>query len=1109
MFDARSLKSHTKISVRASKVGLCGRLLVLLAVVLLSTPLLSSAQTSQTVSLEEGWNFVSLHVQPEDPSFASIFDDTSILVSVVKNGDGKVYLPDQGIEQITSWQVDQGYQVYAETSSTFSVTGSRASASTAIVLDEGWNLVPFLPTESLAPAEALVSIEESLEVVEDEGGRQYEPSGSSSPLDSLHPGQGYKVYVERADTLQYPTVVNTLDNALALSGMEIGHYIRVQGYNQPGDGGGGLFRVTDSGSEIDGGTVFAFDEDVSAQQSVDINNDRLRGVALPDSDLVFGSVEVQIGQSKPNQVADTKFLHGHAKNNPGTMPFLEHKAGAFNEVGYVWFNARQYTNSTGFTVRYKHATSDRRLERLGVTNAFSIDWWGAKEADPNDPVNNWWRIAWAANKAYDAYQNGNYDWAYVDIPGHYYYRYMIRIPEGVKLRGTSDQTFGNAANGRPTHGKLTLMPGMAMNHIKNGWADDHILDEMEMAAQDLTHAKNAVKFGAESLEVDGNIPNNMGPIINNDTDYGPVISKLQNGNNWNGFMSKNTGSWETPDGAEAHFNDVYVHGFPGNGFGMNNAYDFSPSSNVRVGDAPRNHQLYRTNGVHDSWTIDESGWASILKVTRGTFTNLTINVEENTLYDYWGSTWFKVFDHHGKGFGLEWDADSERIASMKIDVDDFSVDVRDQTRSSVDIFADKGYGGTYKNGVIETTTGPATTLLVPVFSGNGPIRDYTYEDITVNHHGGGVSIITLGGPHTHFTFKNVTIQQADGISESSNQAVIKPRIFDPEIYAEYNGDQIARHLGMAARLELINVDMTVPTDKEILSVAQTGGMAYDLFIKDSSFDNTTSDAAQGIIKDPGPDSYTRYRAYLDNVTLNVYYPLPGFRHKDFHTYTTRDNPRLRLRDCQDRNGRVSDESGTYTSGASDEGNDYVLIPTSLMTLAQERTATVTTGSRTVQSVENADSNGNVLTFDPNNPQAFDPRDPYLRVNLDAPLGAGETVAVDWTARVTPLADYQTTGVFIARPVADQTYATGAGPWTLDLRGVAASQESKEPIQYTATSSNISVVTATVNSYENTDDNLIPWELELTEQGTGTATITIDADIPGVGTETTTFEVTVE
>jgi hypothetical protein len=67
--------------------------------------------------------------------------------------------------------------------------------------------------------------------------------------------------------------------------------------------------------------------------------------------------------------------------------------------------------------------------------------------------------------------------------------------------------------------------------------------------------------------------------------------------------------------------------------------------------------------------------------------------------------------------------------------------------------------------------------------------------------------------------------------------------------------------------------------------------------------------------------------------------------------------------------------------------------------------------------------------------------------------------------------------------------------------VAASQESREKIVYTASSGDTSVVTANVQS----DD----YTLELTEQGTGTATITITGSIDGIGTTTDTFQVTIE
>jgi hypothetical protein len=911
--------------------------------------------------------------------------------------------------------------------------------------------------------------------------------------------------------------VNTLDDALALQGIARESYVQIRGYHEAGDGGGGLFRVTGSAAETDGGTVFAFDEDVSSQKSYTspASGNGLGGDDfVGNTDLVWGTVTVQYGDTEADSVG-TEFLHGHTKVESPVEP-LNLKDGLPTGTHRFWQLRQWYNNDPDgpYTVRYKHATSDRRLERIGITNAVSIDWWGAKEADPQNPVNNWWRINYAINKAADLYQNGSYDWAYVDIPGEYYYRYSVRLREGVKLRGASDRydevptrTFGEAANGKQTYGKLTIMPGMAMNHTKDGWIDTHVHHPLRVASIDLSQEYMASKFGAETLEFDGNIDENLDPIENPDGIYNEVQSKLQNGNNWNAFAARGSGAWELPDDAEAAFNEVYFHDFPGNGIAGNSGLDYSPSSNVRIDNAPRNHQIYRISGHADGWTLEGSGWASNLKTTKGTFTDLTLDLSPNTLNQYWGTTWYKVFDHHGKGFGVEWDNHDQSSSVGEISVDGFTVDVTDEPRSNVSVFADRGYGGTYKNGTIESTPTKGTILVDPVSTnGNGPIRDYTYKNITVTDNGGGVKLLGSDAI-TDVTIDNLTIQAGDGVS-STGRAWMKVGIYGKGAYEEMNGSTIAAYPGKAARLDFTSIDQQVPKNNQMILPVGEGNMPHDLFLLDSSVSSIESGwAAHGILLEA--DNHP-INVFLNNTTFEVWDPVAAYKSPDTHVYLlSRDPSPLRLRNCQTPSGLVSDEMGTYTSDASDEGNDYVLISAGLLSLAQEKTATVTSGNRSVTSVENADANGNILTFDEENPKAFDPRDQYLKVNLDSAIQSGNTITLDWTARVTPLEDYQTTGVFTTRPLSDQSYASGTGPFTIDLRGVAASQESKVPITYTASSSNTSVATVNVNSYEDPDGNQIPWELELIEEGTGTATITVTGSIDGVGTTTDTFEISVE
>jgi hypothetical protein len=1135
MFDAPSADHCTKFSSGTGGCGSCCRLFVLLAAALLVFPIPSAAQTTQTLSLDEGWNLVSLRVQPDDSSFASIFDGA---VSIVKNEDGDVYLPSEEIEQISTWRTGEGYKIHAETTTTLDVSGLEVPlGTTTIMLYKGWNVIPYLPTEARAVEKVLMSIDESLVVAEDESGTQYDPSASSSPLDSLRPGEGYKVYVDRADTLRYPEIAQTLDDALALTGMEVGSYVQVRGRDEPGDGGGGVFKVTTSGAEIDGGTAYAFDANVSAQQSVNINTDRLRNELLPDSNIVSGSVEVQLGQSSGQPVADKRHMHAHSANNAeGTLPYLDYKTGVFNPVGFVWFNALDWAGGTGFTVRYKHATSDRRLERVGVTNAVSIDWWGAKEANLQNPANNRWRIAKALNRASEIYQSTGYNWVYVDIPGEYYYDYTLRIPEGVKLRGASNryeskttQTFGDAANGEPTYGKLKVLPNSQMNYTKDGWIDNNIEYPLRMHKILLTHAKGASKFGMESLEVAGNIDDNLEPITNPNGDFGVwkgVQQQLQSTNAWNGFMSRPSPGWAVPEGTEAHFNEVYVHDFPGNGLASGNDgsggpssspdephIDWSNSTNVRLGGAQRNHQIYRTGGTHDGWEFEDGGWASLLKVNRATLKNITITPGPNRLDQYWDNAdWAQVFNHHGKDFDLDYF--SNRVSNMTITGENIDIDLSkgNADLGRIKIHYARGYGGTWTNIDIQSDPNKITLYVRPVETGFGPIRDYTYENITITDQGGAVKLLK-GRAHTHLTLRDFTIETAGGVTGKAFSTLYHASMFASSEYAETDqGNSIP--LGMAARVDIENFTDGRPRGRDIIRAYVADGQdshPYDLFLSKSSLSNSSS--SKGLLRDATgndlPLINDLLRVYLDSTEFKVFDALAPDETQDQYTHRFLLNTErtIRLRDCTTPSGLVSDESGSYTSDADDEGNDFVLIPTSLLSRAQERTATVTSGSRTVQSVEVANADGTLRGWDPDTPT--DQREPYLKVNLDGAIQAGNTIAVDWTAKVTPTEDYQTTGLFIARPVANKTYASGNGPFTVDLRGVAASQETQDPIQYSASSGDTSVMTASVNSYTDPNENQIPWELELTEQGTGTATITVDAEIPGVGTATTTFEVTVE
>jgi len=1079
---------------------------LLLGLSILRSQSVSAQSTTQTLSLDAGWNLVSLRVQPDDASLDSIFGSNVDSFHMVKNAEGRAYIPSEGIKQLNTWAVDESYRVYVESAVTLNVSGTAVSAgSTPVVLEEGGNLVPYFASIPLASEAAFRSIKSSLARVESKSGEIYDPDASTVELDSLRPSQGYKVYTERRDTLKYPIVVPTLAEAKSLESVEVGRTIRVQGYDEPGDGGGGFFQATESACETDGGTCFLFDEDESTTRSYTF--DSWPTWIFPHANIEWESLEIKYGPDD-NDVIGSLGLHGHTRGAKN-QDWLDLKNGkivsggvpirALNEdLGYG------DPGNQGFTATYRFATSDRRLERIGVTDAVSIEWWGPPRADPNNPETAGRELAWAINAAAKLYENGSMDWAYVNIPHNYYYKHLYKIRNGVKLRGTgTDRSVPGES--WTTNGALTMMPGEAMYtwHVNYDPVAEH--DERGImeggkngATQFFTNEYMASKIGIEDLKMNGNLENNQ-QVFDSQGQYDNLINRLQNASDWTAFYTSGAGSLVYEDRMRFEIDQLNSVGFGGNNLGGNGIDVDTPededgaafevySENVRLQDAVRNHQVYSMPGPKkENWSIERISWAGPAKVgsknhRESNFTNLEIkNIKTNPWFNDRG-----VFNAIGKN----------------VTIDGFLVDMTSGSAQRTRIWSDPWGNNVYKDGTIKLSP-EGNISWINRFRFGLPTK---FKNITVEDYGGAVVFASTFNRHGYnYIFDNITVDPQDGVGSighpSSDDWSIGT-IFGLELQSPITsvGEPTKETLGKAERNEFRQFEYNRKFGTRAFTFneddANTSGPfhPYDLFFVDSKIRNSPSTTISFLrIKRTETDAAVRAsRLYWDNMTFNV--PTHG-ANDTFHKWA-RPRSILRMRDSQDREGRTSDASGTYTSDPDDEGNNHVLIPTNLVTRAWERSATVASGNRTVQSVEIANSDGTIRADDNK-----DEEDPYLKVNLDEAIQSGNTIEVDWAARVTPLDDFSTTGLFVSRPVPDKDYASGDGPWQIDLRGVAASQESREKIVYTASSDDTSVLSANMQE----DD----YTLELTGQGTGTTTVMVTGSINGVGTAIDTFEVTVE
>ncbi len=161
------------------------------------------------LQINAGWNMVSFNVRFADSCIDSIIHvpagpDGFILV---KDLSGNSYIPSLGVHYpFDTLHTGQGYQVYSSASDTISAHGAVINvAATPISLQQGWNMIGYLPQTDLSVETVFQPIGSDLEFVKNNGGHVYWPYFQVDDIDSMLVGQGYLVYMAQATTLTYPT----------------------------------------------------------------------------------------------------------------------------------------------------------------------------------------------------------------------------------------------------------------------------------------------------------------------------------------------------------------------------------------------------------------------------------------------------------------------------------------------------------------------------------------------------------------------------------------------------------------------------------------------------------------------------------------------------------------------------------------------------------------------------------------------------------------------------------------------------------------------------------------------------------------------------------------
>jgi len=179
--------------------------------------------TTLNIRLYEGWNMISINILPmpydsfwvreEGPDIILMMeqlriDEDNHHVLLMKDGDGRFYLPDWGFNNIPYWNLTEGYQVKVDEDVEAVWAGELIPADSNIPLEEGWNIIAYFPTYELDASApdfyVLSTIIDHVLIAKNNDGQFLLPPWDFSNMPPWRETQGYHVKVDEDVMLNYP-----------------------------------------------------------------------------------------------------------------------------------------------------------------------------------------------------------------------------------------------------------------------------------------------------------------------------------------------------------------------------------------------------------------------------------------------------------------------------------------------------------------------------------------------------------------------------------------------------------------------------------------------------------------------------------------------------------------------------------------------------------------------------------------------------------------------------------------------------------------------------------------------------------------------------------------
>ena len=158
----------------------------------------------QDIDLRDGWGAVSTRVKPYDSELNVVYADVMDNLTLVKNNEGNVFMPEINFNNIGDWEFKEGYKYFMENSEVLTIRGSRVIPElNSVNLNQGWNMFSYLRINNSDVVISLDEIADDIVIVKDQNGGVYLPEYSYNAIGNFNSGQGYQIKTTNQASLTF------------------------------------------------------------------------------------------------------------------------------------------------------------------------------------------------------------------------------------------------------------------------------------------------------------------------------------------------------------------------------------------------------------------------------------------------------------------------------------------------------------------------------------------------------------------------------------------------------------------------------------------------------------------------------------------------------------------------------------------------------------------------------------------------------------------------------------------------------------------------------------------------------------------------------------------